>query len=66
MPPELHDLDLEEEENATMDKASSIKKSRREKANERAKLLKARNDGREEAQAEARLTTTANGSRNEP
>lgn len=66
MPPELNDLDLEEEENATMDKASSIKKSRREKANERAKLLKARNDGREEAQAEARLTTTANGSRNEP
>ena len=66
MPPELNDLDLEEEENATMDKASSIKKSWREKADERAKILKARNDGRKEAQEEARLTTTANDSRDEP
>jgi hypothetical protein len=46
MPSELNYLDFEEEENAAMDKASSIKKSPREKANERAKLLKARNDGR--------------------
>ena len=36
MPSELNDLDLEVEEDKTMDKASSIKKSRREKANERA------------------------------
>ena len=66
MPPELNDLDLEEEGNAAMDKASSIQKSRREKANERSKILKAGNDGRKEAQAEARLTTTANDSKDKP
>ena len=47
-------LDIEKDQIGGQDTVGSIKLSRRQKANnERAKLNNARNDGREESQAEA-------------